>query len=100
MSYKLRRDIIDVIIRKKSFSFFCFFEDGSYIIKNSSECDKNNMSYAHLVKLIKIFEDKRYLNTIKEGRTRRIYLTEKGKLIQSELKKIWETLEKTKKSLM
>ena len=65
-------------------------KDGTYIHQIHRKI--NMIGVYSMYKIQRVFEENGLIRTEKKGRTRYIYLTEKGKLIQEELFKLKEDL--------
>ena len=56
-------------------------------------CKKLNYTYHHMLGVLKQFEKAGFITTEKKGRSKIIKITEKGKIIADNLKKITERVE-------
>ena len=78
------------LVKKTAIELMINIKDNSYnygILKN-----KDISTVDHSFYLLKRFEDKELIRTLKKGRIRYISLTDKGRLIQEELFKLRELL--------
>ena len=72
------------------FKIFLLIKDNDYASTISKKAD---ITYSHCEKLIKLFESFKLLKKNKEGRIKRVFLTQKGKDFQDIIRKILELLE-------
>jgi hypothetical protein len=89
VSRAVRRDIVDVILRKKAALLFLNL-DGNYLVGASKKVD---MVYSHSHKVGHIFEEHKLLRYVdRSKRSHYLEFTPKGKLLADRLQKIFSVL--------
>ena len=78
------------LINKKMIDFMLNIKDGTYLYQINHNNDIAVLNHLH--SRLTLFEEKGLVRKVRDGRIKRIYLTEKGKKIQEELFKLKEEL--------
>ena len=86
---KITTKVKDVFHKAKWMSIFYFFEDDTYTIILSKKC---NISYSYIVPLISESIKRGYITYRKDGRIKRLFLTEKGKILKQAVKEIYSII--------
>jgi DNA-binding PadR family transcriptional regulator len=78
----------NIFLNEKKALIMVYLLDGENYIRILAE--KSHTMYPHALQTLKLLEEKKYVESSKEGRIRTYHLTEEGKKVAGLIKELWE----------